>query len=712
MQRPEVLNQVAPRLNQAGRWRDLISFDKGKLAPEIAARNTIGILIPLIAGAALGNASAGAVGALGALGVSYRDNRDPYAARARRMLLASVLLGLAVSLGAIAGRNNILIVAVATLWAFGTGMMVLFGLQAGNLGVTTVVTLVVFAARHLTPIEALEAGLVAAAGGVLQTLLSIAFWPVHRYEPERRIIGSLYRSLADLAVSPAGVGGAPPGTAQLAETQKVLTSLARDRSLEAERYIFLVTQAERIRLSLLTLRRLLHRIGRDPQGSGAAAITERILIASSGALEEMSRGAIGGIKPVSLEGFNGAVEQFGQLDWKSPSPFLAATIRDTSHQIDALAGQLRTARSLISVLVPEPVPGLPTPDVSMKSPADLKAPLAVLRANLSLQSTAFRHAVRLAVSVGAGEALAHSLNIQRSYWLTMTIAIVLRPYFTATFNRGILRIAGTIAGLLLATGLFHFLPTGRTSEIALLAVFAFLLRWIGPANYGVFVTAVSALIVLLLAITGTSPGAVIMARAVNTVVGGVIALAAYWIWPTWERTRAGPILADLVDAYRNYLHAVLDAYITGAEDEAERDSTRMKARLARSNAEALIDRIGAEPGSTTERTNLLNGMLASAHNFVRAVMALESDLDGNRPERVRPATIEFALKVEATLRSIGESLRTSTSLPRLPDLRAAHNAILASTEAASDQYTLINTETDRITTSLNTLSEQAARLPR
>jgi uncharacterized membrane protein YccC len=289
---------------------------------------------------------------------------------------------------------------------------------------------------------------------------------------------------------------------------------------------------------------------------------------------------------------------------------------------------------------------------------------------------------------------------------------VLRPYFTATFNRGILRIAGTIAGLLLATGLFHFLPTGRTSEIALLAVFAFLLRWIGPANYGVFVTAVSALIVLLLAITGTSPGAVIMARAVNTVVGGVIALAAYWIWPTWERTRAGPILADLVDAYRNYLHAVLDAYITGAEDEAERDSTRMKARLARSNAEALIDRIGAEPGSTTERTNLLNGMLASAHNFVRAVMALESDLDGNRPERVRPATIEFALKVEATLRSIGESLRTSTSLPRLPDLRAAHNAILASTEAASDQYTLINTETDRITTSLNTLSEQAARLPR
>ncbi len=241
MQRPGLLNQAA-------RWRDLTRFDKGKVAAEVAIRNTIGIVLPLIAGALLGNPSAGAVGALGALGVSYRDSRDPYVTRARRMLLSSVLIGVAVTLGAIAGRNNIAAVATATLWAFGAGMMVLFGLQAGNLGVTTIVTLVVFAARRLTPVEAVETGLVAATGGVLQTLLSVVLWPVHRYEPERAILGSLYSALARLAVSPAGAGGAPPGTAQLAETGKILASLARDRSMEAERYIFLVNQAERIRI--------------------------------------------------------------------------------------------------------------------------------------------------------------------------------------------------------------------------------------------------------------------------------------------------------------------------------------------------------------------------------------------------------------------------------------------------------------------------------
>jgi uncharacterized membrane protein YccC len=312
-------------------------------------------------------------------------------------------------------------------------------------------------------------------------------------------------------------------------------------------------------------------------------------------------------------------------------------------------------------------------------PVDSMARFARLRANLSFQSTAFRHAVRLAVCVGVGDAIGRSLDLQRTYWLPMTIAIVLRPDFTATFSRGILRIGGTLAGLLVATGLFHFLHTGQTSEIVLIGVFTFLLRWAGPANYGIFVTALSAFVVLLIAITGVSPKAVISARAVNTVLGGAIALAAYWIWPTWERTQVGPVLAELLEAYRDYFHLVMEAYATGPDGELDR--VRTKARLARSNAEALIGRIVAEPGVTKEHANLLSAILASSHNFVRAVMALESALE-SRPDRVRPATIEFAKKVEETLGAMAVSLRASKGLPvQMPDLREAHNAILASAES-------------------------------
>jgi uncharacterized membrane protein YccC len=708
MQRSEVLNQVARRLNQMALWRILIHFDRAKIASDMAIRNAIGVVLPLIIGTALGHAPAGAVAALGALNVSYSDSRDPYAARARRMLLSSVLVGAAVTLGALSAHTSVTAVAAATIWAFGAGMMVVLSPEAGNLGITTLVTLVVFAGRRMTPVEAVESGIVAIAGGVLQTLLSIAFWPVQRYEPERRIIGALYSALAGLAVSPAGSGSAPPGTAQLAETEKVLTSLSQSSSrhapsIEAERYIFLVDQAERIRLSLLTLRRLRQRMGRDPQGTDAAAALDRILAVSSAVLDEIGASVIQGTKAVARDEFSEAVSQFRKLDGHEQSPFLAAAICDAGHQIDALAGQLRAGQELREPRV--------AAAVRLRDPADPMARVARLRANLSFHSTAFRHAVRLAVCVGMGDAIALQntyWDLQRTYWVPMTIAIVLRPDFSSTFSRGILRVAGTLAGLLLATGLFHFLHAGSAAEIALLAVFVFLLRWIGPANYGVFVTAVSAFVVLLLALAGVSPKAAIAARAVNTVFGGAIALAAYAIWPTWERTQAGPVLADLMDAYQRYFHAVFDAWINNAWGALDR--TRMKARLARSNAEALIDRIVAEPGVTAEHANLLGAILASAHNFVRAVMALESALEPGQPKRVRPATVEFAQQVEATLQGLADALRVSQPKQSLPDLREAHNAILASVEAGGDQYTLINTETDRITTSLNTLSEQIEKL--
>jgi uncharacterized membrane protein YccC len=270
-----------------------------------------------------------------------------------------------------------------------------------------------------------------------------------------------------------------------------------------------------------------------------------------------------------------------------------------------------------------------------------------------------------------------------------------------------LRIAGTFAGLLLATGLFHFLHTGIASDIALLAVFAFLLRWIGPANYGIFVIALSAFIVLLAAVSGVDPNPVIAARALNTVLGGGLALVAYWLWPTWEQTRAGPMLADLIEAYRNYFRAVADIYAGGADSGvdqgADLDNFRSKARVARANAEAFLGRIVAEPGISLERTNLLNTILVCSHGFVRSAMALESDLNHPR-EPSSAADLDFLRDVDRTLLVIVVVLRTATKLPDTPDLREAHNRI-------ADRYGLFGVETDRIVTSLNTMREQIAKLP-
>jgi uncharacterized membrane protein YccC len=331
--------------------------------------------------------------------------------------------------------------------------------------------------------------------------------------------------------------------------------------------------------------------------------------------------------------------------------------------------------------------------------------LAKLQANLSFDSTVFRHAVRLAVCLGLGDAIGRALTIERTYWIPMTIAIVLKPDFTTTFSRGVLRITGTLAGLALATALFHFVHAGPVADIALMGVFMFLLRWIGPANYGIFVTALSALVVLLVASTGVAPKDVIVQRAVNTAAGGLLAMIAYAVWPTWEKTQVGTALADMLDTYREYFRSVVDA-LAQAGDRKAINRIRTQARRARSNAEASVDRLGGEPGVAAATMHHLHTILVSSHSFVHAVMALESALYRTETVPARPATLKFASAVDRTLQAASTALRSRQALPNdLPNLRAAHNQITGSKIAPTQRYELVNTETDRITTSVNTLME-------
>ena len=293
----------------------------------------------------------------------------------------------------------------------------------------------------------------------------------------------------------------------------------------------------------------------------------------------------------------------------------------------------------------------------------------------------------------------------------MTIALVLKPEFTATFTRGLLRIAGTIVGLLLATGLFHLFNPGVALQVILIFVLVFLLRWLGPANYGIFGIAVSALIVFLLAIGGVPPKDVIWARGVNTVVGGALALLAYWLWPTWERTRVSERIAEMLDAYRNYTHALARWNPADKFWMQELERVRRGARTARANLEASIDRLGSEPGTTREQIARLSAVLASSHRFIHALMALDAVFLQQPALASSPPLTNFLSKVETTLALLASTLRGARAPSKdFPNLREEHRLMVQSrtsdASSAMARFDSINIEADRLTNSVNTLAEQ------
>jgi uncharacterized membrane protein YccC len=702
------------------KWRvfcnGVLHVDTAKMDPWIALRNAMGVALPLAVGIGVGMPLGGLAVASGALNVSYSDGHDPYKQRAKRMLASSALCAIAVMAGGLAGHHNVAAVALATVWAFGSGMAIALGTTAESLGVISIVVLIIYSAQSLTPERALQAGALAFAGGVMQMVLSLALWPVRAFDPERRALANLFLTLGRAAASPAQLmKKSPPSIEASTQAQEALAGRASDYTVQSERFRSLLSQAERMRLRLFTLGRLLRRMRREKYGFAPAEVVESFLESAAQAItaiaESLAQNAPLKLNESWLDEMHNATETLRQTHETGDRTFLAAVVRDARYQMDALGGQIRAAVQIAGDVTPAGVEATARREKVLPRRLRITSDLARVTANLSLRSAVFRHAIRLAASVAIAEMLARNLETPRAYWLPMTAVLVLKPEFTVTFTRGLLRVAGTIAGLLLATAMFHFLPPGIGLEVVLIGAFVFLLRWAGPANYGIFGIAVSALVVLMISITGVSPKTVILARGMNTVMGGTLALVAYAVWPTWERTQVGEMVARLLDSYRIYFRKVLDV-LEGREGAttADLDKLRLKSRLARTNAVASVDRMQAEPGTKPAEIVLLNGMLASSHRFIHAVLSVEAAILPKGRPVIREEFRSFALDATKILERLAAELRGQrATIDKWPDLREDHRRLTQNPLSAGDQYALVNVEADRMTNSLNTLREQIER---
>jgi uncharacterized membrane protein YccC len=691
----------------------LTQYDGTKVNAARGLRNALGVALLLAAGAAAGRIGPALVMATGALNVGFADSTDPALPRGRRMVAASLLVSLAVFSGSLCGWSVVSSLAVAALWSFGAGLLVSLGTQTANMGVTSICVLLIFASHPLPASEASMGGLLALGGGLFQTLLSVIPWPTRSHQPERLALASLYLSLARLTSRSSGDDAAPPATGKANDAAAAIAARQGDHSLAVERFRALLDQGERIRACLLTLRSLQARLDRADHPPLPAALLDEYLSAAGRVLEAaghtLRTGAPWTGDPAPATDAEHVLEKFRALPPDCEPHVLIVDIRT---QMDALARQLRITFDLATHATPSGSIAFARSEAARPWQFRARGSLSTIRANLSLGSTAFRHAVRLAACVTAADGLGHALGWYRPYWLPLTVSVVLKPDFSSTFSRGLLRLLGTFAGLGIATALFHWLPQSIPVEIALIMAVTFILRWTGPAHYGVLAMSVSELVVLLVALTGVQPAEVIMARARNTALGGILALLAYALWPTWERTQVPEIFARMLDAYRIHLDLITRAFAGDAPESAPSfDRTRSASRLARTNLEASVDRLAAEPATSPAERDRWQSMLASSHIFAHAVImfhaSLLADPDSLLSLGRNTAFQEFVHCILDTLRALASLLRgADPGTITFPDLREPHYQLLRSNEPMAAPHSLIAVESDKMVNSLNTLREQ------
>jgi len=677
------------RLREDPLLKMLLHTGKRDVPVTVALRNTAAIVLPLLVGALTGHLFAGLGVSAGALNTMFADQPGPYRLRLRRMLLTAMAAGVAAFTGAVLGQWPVALLLAAALWGFGAALLVAVDAHLTRVGLTSLILLVVLGAEPQTVAHAMPVGLLIFAGGLLQTLFAIAAWPLQRYRPERMALAQGFRGLADFARTDVDGDVATALPPSLNDLQALLFGAGRARGRAVEAFRVLAELSERIRLELFAI---------ASQQAACEQPEPRVVLASArSAAAEVLTTIANALEQAAPPASAAALDAYAQVIARIESAPASTDAEIVNARIAALGGQLRAAVRNTDTAGSRGEIRAQRSEFRLPRALQSNNPFPTLRANLRLSSPAFRHAIRCGACVAIALALAHVLPLSRGYWMPMTVAIVLKPDFGATWRYGLLRVAGTLGGLLLTTAVLHFGgPGGFWASLALMAVLCFAFRELAGVHYGIAVVCLTGLVVILLSFYGIPAAESVLARSIDTALGSSLALLAYLLWPTWERGREREVVARMLDAYREYLIATLRG------STQARHNTRIDARAARSAAQASLDRLRSEPASRANAPRA-EALVAQANRVVRAAMMLEA-ARGDTGDAPAPPVDAFAGACEAAMREAAEALREA----RVPQgefrLRSGQRALVAALAEDTNAFAVtLRDASDRIVDAIDSL---------
>jgi uncharacterized membrane protein YccC len=454
-------------------------------------------------------------------------------------------------------------------------------------------------------------GLLFLGGCAWASVLSLTVWRIHPFDAPRRALAGAYRALAALAMGLAEVMPAPPGDPAWTAHAQHDRRTARE-AIEAARASIARTTGERGGMGAVG--------ARLSAGLNVAEGEFARMIALADTLErwpisdpDQLRRTVRLIK--QLASVFHRIDRYVEDAEEGAAPPVRLAIRRVARTSAAAPEPTRNlildcAHAALHVLddAPEPSQGALNPTVAPSAATWIRQTLAPLRAELHPGSLIFRHALRMAISVCFAYLLIRLLHIPYGYWMTMTVVIIQQPYVATTWTRALERVLGSVLGGGLAALLgmaFH----SQATLLLLIFPLAVATMAFRPVNYTLFVFFLTPLFVLILDLTHPGERELTLAgvRAMNTVIGGVIALAGVTLlWPASGANRMRLDLASAIEINGRFASlALANPSDMGPSDHSRVDAARRRAGLASNVAEASQQRAALE---SWWRRSELNGV--------------------------------------------------------------------------------------------------------
>jgi len=255
----------------------------------------------------------------------------------------------------------------------------------------------------------------------------------------------------------------------------------------------------------------------------------------------------------------------------------------------------------------------------------------LFRNNLNLQSGTFRYALRLAIVAFIGFMVGNFLPVgHHSYWIILTIMVILKPGFSTTKQRNYERVIGTIIGGVSGALILYFIHD-ENARFILMVLFMIITYSTQRVFYFISVIFVTPFILILFSFIGTTADEnIAIERVLDTLIGsGIAFISSYIILPSWESYQIKQYMSDMLKANLKYLESIYAILANDTLTVTEYKLARKEVYVKTANLAAAFQRMLNEPKAKQHRAGEVHKFVVLNHVLSSYLANLSSSLRDN-----------------------------------------------------------------------------------
>lgn len=634
-------------------------------------RITFGVLLPSLVFAQLGELETGITVSLGAVCVSIADNPGPVIHKRNGMLACILLISIIALLTSAINDSTVFVSLEILVACFVFSMFSLYGNRATSIGTAVLLIMILSIDRPTISIWAHFFQIM--GGGIWYFLLSSSLTQIRPYRLAQQELGECIKEVAKYVSLKAKFYDADTDfdenyknlvnqQVNVHNQQDIVrellfkSQLILKESTTTGRFLILVF-IDMIDLFEQTMATHIDykSIRSSYQSTGALREFNKIILKISEEMEQLGYYVLSNSSPESKYDFKPDLEKLKseidkvESDLGLPNLVLKKILINVRNMVNRL-------QKIYSYFNPAQLA-----NEKIRSQADLLKfvshqdfDLKIFRNNLNLKSSIFRHSVRVAIFCLIGYLTSKLFPLgHHSYWILLTILVILKPGFSLTKERNLHRLIGTLAGGIAGACILIFVKNETVLFIILL------ISMIGAysfqrLNYVVSVLFMTPYILILFSFLGANTVNLAQERIFDTIIGSAIAfVASYLFLPSWEYKQLDKFMRDVLIANYNYLLIAGKGMFEKSADITAYKLARKNVYVSTANIGGAFQRMVSEPKKKQVRINELQKFVVLNHILSSYIATLIFRISQNELQNVDKENLKL---VRRSLFTLAESI--------------------------------------------------------